>query len=80
MRVRTRRKRSGKSTVVLLTTRVNGTVSAIRADHTQRIQVGQALVLLDSTEARIIHDNTVTVLPAEVKGPSPATGTIPDLG
>jgi membrane fusion protein, multidrug efflux system len=39
--------------VVLLTTRVNGTVTAIRADNTQRIQEGQALVLLDSTDARI---------------------------
>jgi hypothetical protein len=65
---------------VPFTTRVNGTVIAIRADNTQRVQEGQALVLLDSTDARIIHDDTVTVLPAEVKGSSPATGTIPDLG
>jgi multidrug resistance efflux pump len=63
--------------VVLLTTRVNGTVTAIRADNTQRIQEDQTPMLLDSTDARIIHDDTVTVLPAEVKGSSPATGTIP---
>jgi membrane fusion protein (multidrug efflux system) len=66
--------------VMPLTTRVNGTVIAIRADNTQQVQEDQTLVLLDSTDARIIHDNTVTVLPAAVKGSSPATGTIPDLG
>jgi membrane fusion protein (multidrug efflux system) len=38
---------------VPFTTRVNGTVIAIRADNTQRVQEGQALVLLDSTDARI---------------------------
>jgi membrane fusion protein (multidrug efflux system) len=39
--------------VVPLTTRVNGTVITIRADNTQRVQEGQPLVLLDSTDARI---------------------------
>ena len=38
---------------VALTTRVIGTVTAIRADNTQRVQEGQPLVLLDSTDARI---------------------------
>jgi membrane fusion protein (multidrug efflux system) len=38
---------------VPLTTRVIGTVIAIRADNTQRVQEGQPLVLLDSTDARI---------------------------
>jgi membrane fusion protein (multidrug efflux system) len=38
---------------VPLTTRVIGTVTAIRADNTQRVQEGQPLVLLDSTDARI---------------------------
>ena len=38
---------------VPLTTRVIGTVTAIRADNTQRVKEGQPLVLLDSTDARI---------------------------
>jgi membrane fusion protein (multidrug efflux system) len=38
---------------VPLTTRVIGTVIAIRADNTQRVQEGQPLVLLDETDARI---------------------------
>jgi membrane fusion protein (multidrug efflux system) len=38
---------------VPLTARVIGTVTAIRADNTQRVQEGQPLVLLDETDARI---------------------------
>ena len=39
--------------IVPLTSRVNGTVVAIRADNTQRVQEGQTLVLIDGTDARI---------------------------
>jgi membrane fusion protein (multidrug efflux system) len=52
---------------VLLTTRLNGTVSAIRADHTQRIQEGQALVLLDSTDARIALEQAEARLAQKVR-------------
>jgi membrane fusion protein (multidrug efflux system) len=53
--------------VVLLTTRVNGTVTAIRADNTQRIQEGQALVLLDSTDARIALEQAEARLAQKVR-------------
>jgi membrane fusion protein (multidrug efflux system) len=43
---------------VPLTSRVIGTVTAIRADNTQRVKEGQPLVLLDRTDARIALKQT----------------------
>jgi membrane fusion protein (multidrug efflux system) len=52
---------------VPLTTRVIGTVTAIRADNTQRVQEGQPLVLLDSTDARIALKQTEARLAQKVR-------------
>ena len=52
---------------VALTTRVIGTVTAIRADNTQRVQEGQPLVQLDSTDARIALEQTEAQLAQAVR-------------
>lgn len=53
--------------VVPITTRVNGTVIAIRADNTQLVQEGQPLVLLDSTDARITLEHSEAQLAQSVR-------------
>ena len=53
--------------VVFLTPQVNGTVIAIRADNTQRVKEGQALVLLDGTDARIALDQAKARLAQTVR-------------
>ena len=63
--------------VVPLTTRMNGTVIAIRADNTQRVQEGQPLVLLDSTDARITLDRAEAQL---AQDGAPGAGSLPDRG
>jgi membrane fusion protein (multidrug efflux system) len=52
---------------VPLTTRVIGTVTAIRADNTQRVQEGQPLVLLDTTDARIALEQSEARLAQAVR-------------
>jgi membrane fusion protein (multidrug efflux system) len=52
---------------VPLTTQVIGTVTAIRADSTQRVREGQPLVLLDSTDARIALEQTEARLAQTVR-------------
>jgi membrane fusion protein (multidrug efflux system) len=53
--------------VVPLTPRVNGTVIAIHADNTQRVTQGQAVVLLDNTDARIALDQAEARLAQTVR-------------
>ena len=50
-----------------LTTRVDGTVIAIRADNTQLVKEGEALVLLDSTDQRIALDQAEARLAQTVR-------------
>jgi membrane fusion protein (multidrug efflux system) len=52
---------------VPLTSRVIGTVTAIRADNTQRVKEGQPLVLLDRTDARIALKQTEARLAQKVR-------------
>jgi membrane fusion protein (multidrug efflux system) len=53
--------------VVSLTPQVNGTVIAIRADNTQLVKEGEALVLLDSTDQRIALDQAEARLAQSVR-------------
>ena len=53
--------------IITLTPRIDGTVVAIRADDTQRVNEGQAVVLLDSTDARIALDQAEARLAQTVR-------------